>query len=527
MTSIGPTTRVARGATYMFIQGFANAAIGLIYFVVLARILSQEEMGVFALLFFILSLPQVFGLFSLPSAAIKYIPQYLTEGNYDKAKSVVIRVLQISLLASIVSFLLLFVPAEWLSVQLFNKPNYALHLRIVALSSVFNIIYIVVAGFLQGLQKISDYAALGLIYTLIQNSVGILLLSIGWGLYGVVYGWLAGLAIASIAGLIETIRELGVVGKPHELKPLFRFSLPLYVSGVISYFINWVDQLILVSYMSLLYGATEAQRTLGIYYVAIRASAVPTLFSSAIITALFPQLSALYTQKGSSSLKDAFHASSRYAVLISFPLIVGIAVLAYPIIILFAGFEYAEAALPLIIISILTLVGTLGITIGSILMTLERTIIVSALAVISVILSVMLSIFALAVLGLGMVGTAWARTISGIISVGLNLYVLNRYVKVSFDKEALWKASAASVFMVFIIIAADLLRGFLSPNSYQFLVFRLQLLPVYVVIGALAYFFALIVLKAIKKHDIELFQEYLPKGFRRIASLLELIARVK
>ena len=223
MTSIGPTTRVARGATYMFIQGFANAAIGLIYFVVLARILSQEEMGVFALLFFILSLPQVFGLFSLPSAAIKYIPQYLTEGNYDKAKSVVIRVLQISLLASIVSFLLLFVPAEWLSVQLFNKPNYALHLRIVALSSVFNIIYIVVAGFLQGLQKISDYAALGLIYTLIQNSVGILLLSIGWGLYGVVYGWLAGLAIASIAGLIETIRELGVVGKPHELKPLFRF----------------------------------------------------------------------------------------------------------------------------------------------------------------------------------------------------------------------------------------------------------------------------------------------------------------
>jgi len=484
-------------------------------------------MGVFALLFFILSLPQVFGLFSLPSAAIKFMPKYLAEGNYDKAKSVVIRILHISLLAAIVSFLLLFVPAEWLSMQLFNKPDYVLHLRIIALSSVFNILYIVVAGFLQGLQKIRDYAALSLIYTIVQNAVGIFLLSIGWGLSGIVYGWLAGLSIASITGLIETIRELGVVGKPHELKPLFRFSLPLYFSGFISYFLNWADSLILVSYMGLLYGATEAQRILGIYYVAIRASAVPALFSSAIITALFPQLSELYTQHGSGRLKDAFCVSSRYAVLIGFPLIAGVAILAYPIMILFAGFEYAEAALPLIIISIATLVGTLGIATGPILLTLERTVVVSVLSAISVILSVAFSFFALAVFSLGMVGTAWARTLAAIISWGLYLYVLNRYVKVSFDKEALWKSSAATIFMALVIIMADLFRGFLSPISYHFLVFRLHLLPVYVAVGGLAYFFALILLKAIKKRDIELFQEYLPKGFRRIASLLERIARVE
>jgi stage V sporulation protein B len=509
----------------LFIQGIAQAFIGLAYFVVMTHILSQEEMGVYALLFFILSLPQVFGLFALPSAAIRFMPQYLAEGNYDKAKSVVMRILQTSLLVSVVSFLLLFVPAEWLSIQLFNRPDYVLHLRIVALSSVFNILYIAAAGFLQGLQKISDSAVLGIIYTLIQTSVGIFLLTIGWGLYGVIFGWLVGLSITSIAGLVETIRELGTVGKLHELKPLFRFSLPLYLSGIISYFVNWADQLILVSYMGLLYGATEAQRILGIYYVAIRASMVPALFSSAIITALFPQLSALYTQQGSSSLKDAFHISSRYAVLIGFPLIVGIAVLAYPIIILF-GFEYAEATLPLVIISIGTLVGTLGVAFGPILMALKRTAIVSVIAVISVILSVVFSIFALAVLDLGMVGTAWGRTIASLITLGLSLYVLNRYVKISFDKEALWKASTASVFMVLAIIAADLLRGFLAPSSYQFLVIRLHLLPVYVVIGALAYFFALIALKAIKKSDIELFREYLPKGFRRIASLLERIARV-
>ncbi len=524
-SEIRPTTRVARGVTYLFIQGLVNAVIGLIYFVVLARILSQEEMGVFALLFFILSIPQVFGLFSLPSAAVKFMSKYIAKGDYDNTRAVVKRVLQISILMAVVSFLVLFIPADWLSIQLFSKPDYALHLRLVALSSAFNLLYNAVIGFLQGLQKMSDYAALGLIYTIIQNSVGIFLLSIGWGLSGVVMGWLLGISIAFIPGLVKIIRELGISGKPHEIKPLFKFSLPLYFSGVLVYFMSWADQLILVSYMSLIYGATVAQQELGIYYVAIRASAVPALFSTAIVVAVFPQLSALYTQQGSNSLKEAFHLSSRYAILIGFPLIIGIAVLAYPIIILFAGVNYSGAALPLIIISIGTLVATLGVTIGPIFMTLERTLLLSVLSVISVIVSVVLSFFALGVLGLGMVGTAWARSIANIIALGLNFYVLNRYVKLSIDREALWKASLASVLMTAAIIVADMFRGFISPSSYQFLVFRLHLLPVYVVIGAITYFFVLILLKAIKRSDIELFEEYLPKGFRGLASLLERIAK--
>ncbi len=512
----------------MFIQGFANAVYGLIYFVILARNLTQEEMGVFALMFFILSLPQIFGLFSLPSAAVKYIPQYLAEGKMDKARGVVTRVLQIALLASIVSFLVLFVPADWLSVQLFNRPDYVPLFRILALSSVFNILYVAVFGFLQGLQKMSAYATLGVMYMLIQNTLGAVLVSSGWGLYGVIYGWLIGLSVTSIVGLVITIRNISITRRPHELKPLFKFSLPLYFSGFVGYFMGWADQLILVSYMGLLYGSTTAQEILGVYYVAIRASAVPGIFSSAIVTATFPHLSALYTQQGSNSLREAFHMSSRYAVLIGFPLIVGIAALAYPIILLFAGPAYADATLPLIIISIGTLVGTLGITIGPILMTMERTLIASVLNVISVALSVVFSFIALALLGLGMIGTAWARTLASIISIVLFLYVLNRYVRITFDKEALWKSAVASGFMVIAIIATDLLRGgFLSSGDYQFMLFRLQLLPAYVIIGAVAYFFALLLLKAFKKTDIELFREYLPRGFRRLASLLERIARVE
>ncbi|NIP67429.1 MAG: oligosaccharide flippase family protein, partial [Desulfobacterales bacterium] len=83
---------------------------------------------------------------------------------------------------------------------------------------------------------------------------------------------------------------------------------------------------------------------------AVQAASVPTLILSAIVTALFPQLSELYAKRGADSLRGAFRVSARYAVLVGFPMFVGLAALAYPVMTVFAGTEYAEAALPLAII---------------------------------------------------------------------------------------------------------------------------------------------------------------------------------
>jgi O-antigen/teichoic acid export membrane protein len=517
--SLRPTARVARGATYVFVQSFLAAIVSVVYFVVLAHTLPQEDMGAFALLSFLLSLTQILGTFSLTSAAIKYIPQHLAENNPEKAKAVVSRVLQVGLLSSAVTFFLLFVPAEWTSTLMFGQSDYAFLLRLLALCSIFTVLQANVLSFLQGLQKWREVSIINLAYTFIHVPLSIFLLLTGMRLYAVVYGWIAGLAIITTAGLALTIRYLGLTRELYPIKPLLRFSLPLYFSASVGYFVGWVDQLMLPAFTSL--------ETLGVYYVAVRASVVPTLFSSAIIVALLPQLSELYATQGISSLRDAFRISVRYAVLIGFPLILGVAVLAYPTIILLAGPQYAEAAIPLIIISFSAIVGAFGIAIGPILLTLERTKIASVLSLLSVLVNLLLSYFALAILHLSMVGTAWARTFTALAMLGLNLYVVAHYVSISFDKEAIWKASAASAFMVLAIIGLDLTRMLLSPSSYQFLEFRLQLLPVYIVVGALAYFVAIVLLKAMKKQDLELIQEYLPRKLRWVGEWLRRIAKVE
>lgn len=490
--------------------------IGLAYFIVLAHVLTKQEMGAYTLLSFVLALIPVVGSFALPSAAIKYISQYLAVNDHEKAKGVVSRVLQVGVASSVIAFLVLFIPAEELGIAIFGITGYGLLLRMLALSTIFAVLNVQTLSFLQGMQKMWQVAVLGAGYTLTQALLSISLLLLGWGLVSVVLGWLIGLAIISAIGLILTYKGLGVARRPYPIKPLLDFSFPLYISGTFSFLVTWVDQLLLAALLG--------QETLGVYSVAIRAAAVPGLFATSIVTVLFPKLSELHTKQGLSSLESAFKVSTRYSVLIGFPLIVGLATLAYPMVILFGGMQYVGAVEPLIIICMAALATAFGVAISSILLTLERTRIVSLLSIISVGLSFLLSYIALVQLGLGMVGTAWARTFAAVAALGLNLYALSRYISISIDKEALWKASLACVVLIVAILGLDFGRMLFSSEPYQFLVFRLRVLPVYVVVAGLAYFLALVVLRAIRTEDVRLVEEYLPKRLRRVALWLERIA---
>jgi O-antigen/teichoic acid export membrane protein len=357
-----------------------------------------------------------------------------------------------------------------------------------------------------------DVAILRFIYAIIQSALGAYLVYTGFGLSGIIFGWLGGLMIPSLAGLILTAKHLSLREKPHPAKPLFKFSSPLYLANILALSATWIDQLFVLPFLG-----TEK---LGVYHIAVRASMVPTLLSTSLLTALFPQLSELYAKEGSNKLRDAFYVSTRYMTLIGFPLIIGLAALAYPIMILFAGPAYKEAALPLIIICFAALSSTIGVAIGPILMTLERTKTASLLTIASIFTNVSVSYFTLTYLNLGLAGPAGARTIASVVSLGLGVYALSTVLSLSFDKEALWKASVASAFMVAIILLTDVVRQFLTPFPTQFLVFQLRWLPVYVLIGTAAYLIALIALKAIKKQDIELLRDYLPTRLKWVANWL-------
>jgi len=507
---ISPGAEVARGATYIFLQGLASAALGVIYIVFLTRILSPEEYGVFSVLTFILGLQQTFGLLALPSASIKYIAQFLAEGDREKAKGVAVRVLQVSVFTSVAAFLGLFLLSGWISATL-SIP--ILVVQTLALASIFVVLLFQAIPFLQGLQMMRHIATVNLLYTVVQYGGALYLAYAGLGLLGVAMGWTVGLVVSSVLVLVLTAKHLGIFGKPYALKPLLRFSYPIYIASVLGFFVLWIDQLFVLPY--------EGLATFGAYNIANRAAVVPGLVSSALVAALFPKLSQLYTQFGKDSLETAFTTTTRYVVLVGFPMITLVAVLAYPIIILFAGAQYAPAALPLVLLSVASLFSALGVAISPTFFAMERPGIASIVAFASVLTDALFSYVLIALLGTGMIGAALAKIFAAVVGFFLGTIILKQFIRVKFATEMLWKVSVACAFMVTVVLGFDVVRQQLLGLPYEFLVFRLHLLPIYVLVGGVAYFIAVAALRAVGKEDIELLSEYLPGKLKWVAIFLE------
>jgi len=485
-------------------------------------------MGIYAILSLILSIVQVFGSFALAPAAVKYIAQYIAEGKPEKAKSIVSRVLEISLIASLIGFFTILISASSLSLYFFGSQTQVPLFHALAIASILNLLYLQVTSFIQGLQRFLELAIVGLTYTVLQNVIGIYLISIGFGLWGIVLGWISGFLLSVSLALAYTGKFLGISKNFYPLRPLIKFSYPLYLSNILTFLMSWIDQILLLFLLGTSLGLDEAKRILGLYYIAIRASIVPNLIASSMLTALFPKLSELHAKSGPSRLTDAFRTSTRYAAIIGFPMIIGLATLAYPILILFAGWDFHDAALPLTILCLSMLLPTLGAAISPILLTQERIKVASLISVASIVSEVVIS--CILIIPLGMSGAAWSRVVSSFVYFVLGIYVLRRSLGISFDNEALWKSSLCAVLMVFAIIFLDVLRQYATYGAIffnQFLLFPLRFLPVYVIVGAFAYFLFLTVLRTIKKHDINMLRDYLPKGLKWIATWLSWIARVK
>lgn len=102
------------------------------------------------------------------------------------------------------------------------------------------------------------------------------------------------------------------------------------------------------------------------------------------------------------------------------------------------------------------------------------------------------------------------KVFAAVAGFSLGAYVLWVSLKIEFDREAIWKSATASITMGLSLFALELLRVIVDPSSYQFLVLRLRLLPVYAVVGVVVYLLSLIVLKAVKTRDTELPHDYLP-----------------
>jgi O-antigen/teichoic acid export membrane protein len=253
--------------------------------------------------------------------------------------------------------------------------------------------------------------------------------------------------------------------------------------------------------------------SLGVYSAALTAYAVLGGLSTAIGNALLPAYSNISGSGVLENCKRATRLASRYMSLIMVPLAFGLLATAKPALTLFVGKAYVGGAVPLMLLSLAFALTAFGLVLGPMLTALAKTREVLWITLASVACALASAYVLLPFMGI--VGASVARDIATVASLGLTILVLKRIHAMRIDVEMVWKSLIAGVVMAAVLILV------------QMAVYKTILLPGYILLGAIVYMIGLRGLKALRRHDIDLIEEYLGARLGIIARLLGIILVTK
>jgi O-antigen/teichoic acid export membrane protein len=481
-----PAVFVARGASYLLIQNIASAGIQILAFAIIARLISQVDMGLLTVFTLITTLASTLVGLGLPSAATKYIAEHIGKGDRAGASSVAFKILKNNFLLSIPAALFIFFFSDYIGLSLLKTTIYSPLFKVLALDVFAVAILPCLQNSLIGAQKIREAAMLILLKLGIRQILIVAFLLYGFGLFGIVVAWVIGDMITVFIYIAAILKFLGTPVSSLSMKHLLKFSSPIYLSELVTFMYSWFDRVVLLAFLSL--------SELGIYSVSLKAFGVLDSINLAISTTLFTKYSEMHGRMGIRSVEKAISTASRYICYIVTPLAFGMLAVASPALSLFAGESYVTGYQPLMILSFFLAFTSISASLSGLLLVLGKTSIIPLLTAANVGVGIVFGMVLIPFLGV--IGASLLRGIAMVISLMTAIWVLKKKMNLTFDKEAFWKSIVAGSIMALSIIAV------------QFFWYNLYLLPLYLGLAVLVYMGMLKVLRAIRKEDINLLRQY-------------------
>jgi O-antigen/teichoic acid export membrane protein len=334
---------LAGGTLFEFVTRFFIA-------LVLARFLGADDYGLYVLALSAATLCSAIALLGLDDALVRYVAILAGRRDRQGLWGALQIGLGVSALAGIVTGGGLYLAAGPMAGRLFDAPQLAPLLRLLAVVVPFLTMSNVLAGTARGFRRM-DYAAFA--ENVVQNLVrlgllGILVLLRDLDVLAATIAF--GVAdVASTLTLIALLRRrlVGAFGRHpqvrRDVRQLFGFALPLWLSGLLRKFRNNVEVVVL--------GALGTASSVGVYAVAYKVNLVGHVALLSILVAVKPVAARLHDQGDRRGLTDLYVASTRWTLGLNIPFFVVVLLYAEPLMGIF-GASFASGATALVIITV-------------------------------------------------------------------------------------------------------------------------------------------------------------------------------
>ncbi len=229
----------ARGSLILIIGQVITTIISALTIIWIARVIGSTNYGLYTIALVPVGIAMLIQDFGMNTAMMRFCALYRHEGRNNELKSVVMTGLVFSIATSLVISGILYFFSGTIASVFLQRPEVDLLVKAAALSVLGN------GGLLTTVQAIMiGYEMMGLrsvtqiIYSIVRAVVGVALVLVGFGTFGVVVSYTIGLMIS---GLLATFllflfvrfgRNKGGISW-ETLKTLLRFGLPMSISTLL------------------------------------------------------------------------------------------------------------------------------------------------------------------------------------------------------------------------------------------------------------------------------------------------------
>jgi len=305
-------------------------------------------------------------------------------------------------------------------------------------------------------------------YSLLYFSMSmILMIHLELGIMSLAYAWLSSGLFLLLSLYFSIGKKSGLAVDITLLKEMLKISLPLTPRVFFGVLNTQFDKILL--------GMIGSASLVGVYHMGQIFSMTIFQFMTALGKVFQPEL---YRKLFANAHLDRPDEINQYLLpffYISIFVALVVALFSQDFVSLFLDDEYQEATPIIIILSVYYASMFFGKVVGAKLIYAKKTYLTTVLMFIGIIINVGLNIPL--IINWGIIGAAWATTISGVIMTFVGYFVARKYVRIDWD----WKK-------VFIIFSIFLLAVTLSIVDYEmissFYVLKLLVVFIYIVIGA-------------------------------------------
>ncbi|MBI4257506.1 MAG: oligosaccharide flippase family protein [Thaumarchaeota archaeon] len=344
--------RVAKGAVYLIFQSVLGYLFSLMFYVLVARVLGPSEVGKLSVLLTVSAVFSLTGL-SVNYALQRLIPSYVESRRRGEVGGIIGAGLTILLGVSATGLVVLVVLSEWLSVVLFGSAVDGGLIVAILLASFLLTLTTFLGGGMLGFGMFRETAAQNILNAGVSRVLGLVLAVVGFGLMGVMLGWLVAGVVTVVFSVFLLGRNLGLK-KGFPVKSILEFSLPVHFFTVIMFVQSWAD-------IALLYALAPNLEQIGVYYLVVSGAAILSFFYAPIGMAIFPALSSRYSVNGFRAVVPMASAYVRLTCRMLIPLGASLAALSPVAVEVVYGPHYVSGATPFALLAATSIIPALSL----------------------------------------------------------------------------------------------------------------------------------------------------------------------